>query len=94
MNQVFERNMLWQALMNPPRQPGICDVDGTPLVQRADDTVETLRERLLVYHRNIEGLVPHYRAQGLLHEVDGEGEIENIYANIIRVLHPQAGSSC
>jgi adenylate kinase len=71
---------------NPPRVPGICDADGTKLVQRADDRPETVRARLVVYHKNTEELVPHYRAQGLLREVDGEGEIETVFANIEKVL--------
>jgi adenylate kinase len=84
----------YHTISNPPRVPGICDADGTALVQRADDSVDTLRERLRVYHRNIVGLVPHYRSQGLIHEVSGEGNIEDIYANIKRALGPQAGPSC
>jgi adenylate kinase len=71
---------------NPPKQPGICDLCGTPLVQRDDDREETVRRRLTVYHQNILALVPHYRARGLLREVPGQGGIEEIYTNIMRVL--------
>jgi adenylate kinase len=79
---------------NPPRVPGICDLDGTKLVQREDDRPETVRARLVVYHGNTEALVGHYRAQGLLHEVPGHGPIEEVYANIIKVLNRQAGPKC
>lgn len=84
----------YHVVSNPPRVVGRCDADGTVLIQRDDDKAETLRERLRVYHHNIETLVPHYRAQGLLREVSGEGPIEEVYANIMRVLNLRAGTSC
>src|SRR5262249_31392122 len=70
----------------PPKQPGICDVCGTPLIQRPDDREETVRERLRQYHANTAGLINHYQAQGLLHEISGVGPIEQIYDNILHVL--------
>ena len=75
---------------NPPRVPGICDNCGTPLVQRDDDRAETVRARLVVYHRNMTGLIAYYRAQGLLREVPGHGEIEQIYNDIVKVLGQSA----
>jgi adenylate kinase len=78
---------------NPPRRPGICSECGTPLVQREDDKEETVRRRLGVYHQNMDALFAHYRAQGLLHEVAGEGDIETIYRNILDVLK-KAGLPC
>jgi adenylate kinase family enzyme len=53
-----------------------------------------VRARLLVYHGNTEALVGHYRAQGLLAEVAGHGPIEDVYANIMKVLNGQAGRKC
>jgi adenylate kinase len=79
---------------NPPKVPGVCDICGTKLVQREDDRSETVRARLAVYHGNTEALVGHYRTQGLLHEVPGHGPIEDVYANIIKVLNRQAGPRC
>lgn len=84
----------YQTESNPPRVPGICDDCGTPLVQRADDKPETVRNRLVVYHKDTVELIPYYRAQGLLLEVAGEGEIEEVYANIVKVIQPLAGRSC
>jgi adenylate kinase len=77
-----------------PKVAGICDRCGTKLVQREDDRAETVRARLVVYHRNIVTLLPYYRDQGLLHEVPGTGEIEQVYCNIMKTLTPQAGASC
>jgi adenylate kinase len=79
---------------NPPRVAFVCDECGTALVQRADDRVETVRARLKVYHRNTVELIPHYRAQGLLREACGQGEIEQVYGNIMKALQTQAGPPC
>jgi len=79
---------------NPPRVFGICDDCGTVLVQREDDKAETVKARLIVYHNNTAELIPYYRAQGLLYEVEGQGEIEQVYSNLMKVLQGQAGSPC
>ena len=72
----------------PPKVAGVCDLCGTPLVQREDDREETIRRRLRVYHQNTLELVPYYRAQGLLHEIRAEGRIGDIFAAIMAVLNP------
>jgi adenylate kinase len=74
---------------NPPKVPGVCDRCGTTLVQREDDKEETVRARLLVYHKNTEELIPYYRQKGLLKEVQGEGEIEQVYQAIMAALNPE-----
>jgi adenylate kinase len=79
---------------NPPRVPGVCDYCGTALVQRDDDKMEIVRARLIVYHKNTEQLIPHYRAQGLLHEAVGEGDIDQVYHNVMTALKQQAGPPC
>ena len=84
----------YHTVSKPPRVAGICDNCGTPLVQREDDRPETVRKRLVVYHRNTEELIPHYRKQGLLHEVSGVGEIEAVYNNLMKVLKPREAPPC
>lgn len=78
----------------PPRVAGRCDECGSALIQRADDREDAVRERLRIYHTNTAELIPYYRAKGLLREVPGEGGIEQVYANIMRAVSPQAGPSC
>ena len=84
----------YHIVSNAPRVAGVCDRCGTKLVQREDDKEETVRRRLGVYHKNTEELIPHYRAQGLLREVQGDGEIEQIYQNILKALKAPAGTPC
>jgi adenylate kinase len=71
---------------NPPRLAGICDNCGHALIQRPDDKEETVRERLRQYHQNTVDLIPYYKNQGLLREIDGEGGIEEVYSRIEQVL--------
>jgi adenylate kinase len=73
---------------NPPRVPGVCDVCGTQLVQRNDDKLATVQNRLVVYHRDTAELVPYYRNQGLLREIAGHGDIEQVYNTLTKVLNP------
>jgi adenylate kinase len=76
----------YHTISKPPRKAGVCDECGTTLIQRDDDKEATIRRRLQVYHQNTAELIPHYRAQGLLREVAGQGDIEAIYANIVQAL--------
>ncbi len=61
----------------PPKVPGVCDQCGTALVIRKDDNPETVKDRLVVYHRETEPLVKFYEAKGLLRKIDGDQGIEN-----------------
>jgi adenylate kinase len=76
----------YHTVHKPTKVPGVCDNCGTPLVQRADDRPETVRARLVVYHRQTAELIPHYQKQDLLIEVPGTGEIEAVHANLMRAL--------
>ena len=55
----------------PPKVEGICDKCGAELVIRKDDNPETVRDRLVVYHRQTEPLIAYYREKGLLRTIDG-----------------------
>jgi len=71
---------------HPPRQAGICDVDGTPLIQRPDDQPETVRQRIEVYRAQTEPLVDYYRQKDVLVRVDGTQSIEAVKLEILSVL--------
>jgi adenylate kinase len=76
----------YHLVNNPPRRAGTCDVCGHSLFQRPDDQEATVRERLRQYHQNTVDLIPYYKDQNLLSDVNGEGGIEEVYARIERVL--------
>ncbi|MGM0590068.1 MAG: adenylate kinase [Halobacteriota archaeon] len=69
-----------------PEVEGVCDECGGELMQRDDDTEETVRERLRVYRENTEPVVEHYRDEGVLVEVDGEGTPGEVFEAITRVV--------
>ena len=61
----------------PPKKEGICDKCGSELVIRKDDNPETVKDRLVVYHRETEPLIAFYEKKGLLRRIDGNQGIEN-----------------
>ena len=71
---------------NPPKQEGMCDVDGGELYQRDDDKPDTVRNRLYVYYKQTAPLVGYYYAKGLLAEVDGGLPIDEVQANLKAAL--------
>ncbi|MGH2663191.1 MAG: adenylate kinase [Actinomycetota bacterium] len=70
----------------PPKVEGVCDNCGGELVQREDDSEETVRHRLEIFHRDTEPLQKFYWDRGLLREVDAVGEVEEITRRAIRAL--------
>ena len=56
----------------PPKVEGICDKCGTALTIRKDDNPDTVKDRLVVYHRETEPLIKFYEAKGLLRKIDGD----------------------
>jgi adenylate kinase len=71
----------------PPRDGRHCDDHpGTALVQRADDTEDTVRRRLEVYRTQTEPLAAYYRAGGLLREVPGTGTMDEVHRALSRAL--------
>ena len=76
------RGHVFHLRTSPPAVAGRCDQDGEPLGRRPDDTPETLRRRLAVYHSETEPLVGYYERLGLLHRFDGTLAPEAVAAAI------------
>ena len=77
---------IYNLVDRPPIHAGICDADGSDLVQRPDDMEAVIYERIDAYERHTRPLVDYYSAQGLLHKVDGMGKPDAVMANIEKVL--------
>jgi adenylate kinase len=71
---------------DPPKNDGICDQDGSRLVQRDDDRPETIRNRLAVYHEQTEPLIEWYEEKGLLRHFDGTRTPDEVHARIRATL--------
>jgi len=69
-----------------PRVAGVCDIDGSPLIQRDDDRPEVVRARLEKQLGALGDVVGHYRAAGLLQIVDGSRPIDDVTAALLEAL--------
>ncbi len=78
---------------NPPKRPGLCDRDDTPLVQRPDDKPEAVRRRLGEYENKTALLTDYYKPRGILRNIEGVGTPEEVEGRIASVLrdHLTAG---
>jgi adenylate kinase len=70
----------------PPKQEGVCDIDGSELIVRDDDKPEVIRKRLETYHEKTEPLVSYYDSRSVLRRVDGEAAPEEVAEQIRRTL--------
>ncbi|MEX1247946.1 MAG: adenylate kinase [Anaerolineales bacterium] len=71
---------------NAPKEPGVCDVDGSELYQRDDDKRETVKRRIRVYFEQTAPLIEHYGKAGVLAEIDGARPIEAVTAELLAAL--------
>jgi adenylate kinase len=71
---------------NPPKQAGVCDFDGSELYQREDDKTETVKRRIRVYSEQTEALIDYYQQHGVLVEVDGKKQIEQVTKDLLVAL--------
>jgi adenylate kinase len=73
---------IYHIEFDPPKHEGICDQDGSRLVQRDDDKEETIRKRLEVYHSQTEPLIDYYDRAGLLRRFDGRRSAEEVHDHL------------
>lgn len=71
---------------NPPLADGVCDIDGSDLVQRADDLEATVRARMSEQIPPLMEVVDHYRQAGILQNVDGREPIAAVSERMLRAL--------
>ncbi len=71
---------------NPPKKPGVCDNDGTPLVQRPDDQPEAVRRRLAEYENKTAALSGYYKPRGVVRNIEGVGTPEEVEGRIVASL--------
>ncbi|MBB5325767.1 adenylate kinase [Anoxybacillus tepidamans] len=76
----------YHLVFNPPAKPGVCDKCGGELYQRADDNEETVANRLEVNMKQTQPLLDFYRTKGYLRNINGQQEIEQVFADICELL--------
>lgn len=77
---------IYNVYDRPPKREGICDVDGSELIHRPDDSEGVIGERLAAYDRQTQPLVEYYIRQGLLSPVDAMANADVVTEAIARVL--------
>jgi adenylate kinase len=77
---------VYHVEFDPPKNEGVCDQDGSRLVQREDDRAETVRKRLSVYHDQTEPLIKRYDDRGLLRRFDGTRSPDEVHDRIRATL--------
>jgi adenylate kinase len=77
---------VYHVEFDPPKNPDVCDQDGSRLVQRDDDKPETIKKRLDVYHEQTEPLIDWYDERGLLRRFDGVRSPEEVHSHIRATL--------
>ena len=71
---------------NPTKVEGVCDACGEKLILRDDDKPETVKNRLSVYHEQTQPLIDYYNKAGVLAEVDGTKDMEDVFKDIVNIL--------
>jgi adenylate kinase len=77
---------VYHVELDPPKNEGVCDQDGSRLVQRDDDKPETIRRRLTEYHTQTEPLIDWYEERGLLRRFDGTLTPDQVHSRIRATL--------
>jgi adenylate kinase len=77
---------IYNIYERPPKQEGICDLDGSELIHRPDDSEGVISERLAAYERQTKPLVEYYTRQGLLRPVDAMSIADVVTESIARIL--------
>ncbi len=77
---------IYNVHFRPPRQEGVCDIDGGPLIHRSDDNEETVRQRQVAYENQTRPLIDYYGQRDYFHDVDGNVAPEAIANELCQFL--------
>ncbi len=94
--RISKTGIIYNTYTNPPKVEGHCDVDGSPLEQRTDDTEAVFDERMKAFHSKTAAVIEYYRSHGnRFAEVNGDQPVEAVTHEIRKALlvlrhHPEA----
>ena len=78
---------------HPPRVAGVCDLDGSKLYQRPDDTGEAMRRRLVIYFNQTVQVLEYYSQQQKLREIDGNQNIDQVQKALLEEINTYTSSA-
>lgn len=73
----------------PPKKEGVCDICGGELIQRKDDNIETVENRINVYEEQTDPLIGYYKEAGSLVDFDGEASLDEVFDAIVQAIGEQ-----
>lgn len=76
----------YHAEFDPPKREGVCDQDGSRLIQRDDDKPDVIRNRLRVYHEKTSPVIDYYDEQGVMRRIDGTRPPAEVHDHIRAVI--------
>ena len=98
-NQLFKRltgrrscptcGRIYNVYFQPPRVPETCDIDGSKLATRKDDSEDAINVRLKSYEEQTRPLVDYYREQGRLRVINGEEPAESVTKQAIQAVEAE-----
>ncbi|MEU2422754.1 MULTISPECIES: adenylate kinase [Streptomyces] len=77
---------VFHVTYTPPKVEGVCDICGGELYQRDDDSEDTVRTRLEVYHTQTEPIIDYYKAQGLVRTISSLGPVDEVTTRALHAL--------
>jgi adenylate kinase len=80
--RISPAGRIYNIYSNPPAVSGHCDVDGSALIQRPDDSEAVFTERMKTFEAQTAPVIEHYRGQGRFKEIDGAHSVEQVTADI------------
>lgn len=78
---------IYNIYFTPSKNEGKCDLDQADLTQRSDDNEETVKQRMNVYKNETSPLINYYKKQNKLSSVDGEKKVDEVFKQIMEVIH-------
>jgi adenylate kinase len=91
--RICSAGHIFNIYSNPLKTPGICDVDGSALVQRPDDSEAVFTERMKTFEAQTAPVIDHYRKRGRFEEINGDHPVEQVTAQITSALKRLRNSS-
>ncbi len=84
--QCVKCKTVYHEKHSPPSKKGMCSLCGEPVVQRADDTAEIIKQRLKAYHLLTAPMAAYYRQKGILLTINGEQPIQYVFEDIVKKI--------
>ncbi len=84
--RISPAGRIYNIYSNPPKVDGICDIDGSKLIQRPDDTEEVFSQRMKTFDEQTAPVIEHYRNLGRFEEINGNDAVERVTAEIEAAL--------